>query len=135
MRTALLVLCVLAGCRACEKDEVVPPAPVVVEPPTPDHPTQDEDKILESVTLEGFDHEGEPEIRRMKDGTMWVVFNFMPPSWDENAESKWEHFERDLTRAAGVEVVRDDREFFLIKHPKPDTADRIRKFLERYRKH
>jgi hypothetical protein len=33
------------------------------------------------IPLTGFDPDGEPNIRVMPDGTMYVVFEYMPPMW------------------------------------------------------
>jgi hypothetical protein len=39
------------------------------------------DEPLDLISMPGvFDPEGEPEIRVMADGSLYVVFNFMPPS-------------------------------------------------------
>lgn len=39
------------------------------------------DEVIRTIPLSGFDPAGEPEIRVMSDGSLLVVFNFMPPSF------------------------------------------------------
>ena len=36
--------------------------------------------VVRTVELSGFDSQGDPEIRVLADGKLYVVFNFMPPS-------------------------------------------------------
>lgn len=89
--------------------------------------------IVKTIAVSGFDPGGEPEIREMSDGTLAVVFNFMPPSYAEDEELEYADFDEQLQRAVGVPVRRDDRELFLIKNPQPDTTKKLKAFLERYR--
>jgi hypothetical protein len=93
-------------------------------------------EIQQEIQLSGFDPAGEPEIRLMAEGSLYVVFNFMPPSYvpDEQGLGPFEDFDRQLERAAGVPVEWEDREFFLIRQPKADTVERIRKFIEGYQR-
>ena len=89
--------------------------------------------LVKTTTLSGFDPEGEPEVREMSDGSLMVVFNFMPPSYAEDEEEKYADFEKQMERAVGVPVFRDDRELFLIRKPRSDTAEKLKAFLEGYR--
>ncbi|HZT83786.1 MAG TPA: hypothetical protein VFA26_26380 [Gemmataceae bacterium] len=93
---------------------------------------------VEVIALPGFDPEGDPEIQRMKDGSLWLVFNFMPPSWAPEEEyadlGRCQDFDKRLEAAIGVPVLWDDREFFLIKRPRQDTLAAIQKFLADFRK-
>lgn len=89
--------------------------------------------IVQTIPVAGFDPDGEPEIRVMSDGTLHVVFNFMPPSFAEDDETPFDDFDRQLEQAAGSPVHWEDREFFLIRQPAADTAERVRDFLEAYR--
>jgi hypothetical protein len=66
----------------------------------------------------------------MADGSLYLVFNFMPPSWAENDPQPFDDFDLQLTRAAGVPVEWEDREVFRIATPDPDTIDRVRAFLQ-----
>jgi hypothetical protein len=60
--------------------------------------------------LKGCDADGEPTIRVHPDGTLEVVFEFMPPdSWDMN-DNDVENLASDMSAAVGVEVVWEDRE-------------------------
>ncbi len=90
-------------------------------------------EIVSIVAVPGFDPEGEPEIRQMSDGSLHVVFNFMPPSFAEDDESKFADFNKQLEKAIGVPVLWDDREVFVIRKPGQDTIAKISQFLEGYR--
>jgi hypothetical protein len=87
---------------------------------------------FEVIPLVGFDPEGEPEVRVMNDGTLCIVFNFMPPSWAEDESERFDNFDQQLATAIGVPVVWDDREFFRVPGPVADTVERIRIFLETF---
>src|SRR5262245_22029491 len=67
------------------------------------------DEPIEVIPLPGFDPDGDPEIRRMADGSLWLVFNFMPPSWVPEEEyvdlGRCRDFDRQLEAAIGVPVV------------------------------
>jgi hypothetical protein len=93
---------------------------------------------IQRIRLSGFDPDGEPEIRVMSDGSLYVVFEFMPPSFapegGANDLGSFEDFDKQMERAIGVPVLWEDREFFFIRKPKADTIDRIRQFVENYRK-
>ena len=80
------------------------------------------------IAVSGFDPEGEPEIRVMADGGLYVVFNFMPPSWAEDNPDPFDDFDRQLSQAIGLPVEWEDREFFRVGRPAPDTVERIRRF-------
>jgi hypothetical protein len=92
-------------------------------------------EIKETIKLTGFDPKGDPVIRVMGDGSLLIVFNFMPPSFVPDGEGMgpFADFDKQLERAAGVPVVWDDREVFVIQKPKRDTVERLRKFIESYR--
>lgn len=89
-------------------------------------------------TLEGFDPYGDPELRRVEDGGLALVFNFMPPSWVPEGEyadlGRCRDFGAQLEQAIGSRVIWDDREVFLIPEPEDDTPARIRAFLDRFRR-
>jgi hypothetical protein len=93
------------------------------------------DEVKQTIKLKGFDPKGEPVIRVMANGSLLIVFNFMPPSFvpEDEGLGPFADFDKQLERAAGVPVVWDDREVFVIQQPKPDTTDRVRKFIEGYR--
>lgn len=98
------------------------------------------DTLVETIQLQGFEPEGEPVIRRMASGAMWLVFNFMPPLWlsDDDGDAPedmgpCENFDAQLQQAIGTPVHWDDREFFLISRPLPDTPARIQAFLTAFR--
>lgn len=92
---------------------------------------------IEIIPLLGFDPDGEPEIRRMADGSLCLVFEFMPPMWMPESTridlGCFENFDGQMQQAIGVPVVWEDREVFLIQKPKKDTVDLIRRFLSTVR--
>lgn len=91
------------------------------------------DKPIDVISMPGvFDPEGEPEIRKMRDGSIYLVFNFMPPSWAEDDPDAFDDFDEQLATATGHAVSWEDREFFRIDGPGDDTVDRIRQFLVGY---
>jgi hypothetical protein len=49
--------------------------------------------------IEGFDSEGEPEIRIMENGSLELVFNFMPPTWAEETPEAFDDFDLQLSEA------------------------------------
>jgi hypothetical protein len=87
------------------------------------------DDAVEIIELQGFDPEGEPEVRVMADGTLYLMFNFMPPSWAEADAEAFDDFEQQLTTAIGIPVEQEDREWFRIDLPQPDTIALIQQFL------
>ena len=92
------------------------------------------DEPVKVIPVDGFDPDGEPEIRIMADGGLYVVFNFMPPSWAEDDPDRFADFDQQLTTAAGLPVKWEDREFFRVERPAPDTVERIRQFLAAYKR-
>jgi hypothetical protein len=104
--------------------------PFVAITPTPASPTPSE----RIVNVVGFDAMGEPEIRVQRGGPITIVFNFMPPFVGEepSTDPAFDDFAAALTTALGVDVVRDDREVFIIEHPKRGTASKAKRFLESY---
>jgi hypothetical protein len=90
--------------------------------------------VANSVIV-GFDSAGEPELRLGDKGALEIVFNFMPPlneTGDPNPHPVFDTFEVVLTKALGVEVVRDDRELFVIPKPQSDTMAKTKVFLETF---
>lgn len=92
---------------------------------------------VQTIQLSGFDPNGEPVIRVMADGSLHVVFEFMPPSFAEDVDDlgPFKDFDKQMERAIGVPVAWEDREVFMIRQSNADTVDKIRAFVEGYRKH
>jgi hypothetical protein len=92
--------------------------------------------VIETISVSGFDRDGEPVIKKWSDGTISIHFEAMPPFFaeDEGTESDFKTFEATIEDALGVPVRRDDRELFTITNPKPDTAEKAKAWLEAYRK-
>jgi hypothetical protein len=86
------------------------------------------------IPLTGFDPDGEPEIREMGDGSLCLVFNFMPPSWADDDPDRFDDFDKQLAKAVGLPVKWEDREFFRIDKPAKDTVERIRRFIAAYKR-
>lgn len=90
---------------------------------------------FKTVTLNGFDKNGEPELKIFEDGHIEVMFNFMPPlngKIEVEDEEFWDSFENILSTHLNVEVLRDDRELFIIPKPKKSTAKKLELYLESY---
>lgn len=90
---------------------------------------------MKKIAITGFDCDGEPEVRMEDDGSVVIVFEFMPPinGTDDGVEDEdFDHFDQVLQEALGVEVVWDDREVFVIPNPEKDTVQKIKHFLEHY---
>src|SRR5262245_50510673 len=96
------------------------------------------DEPVEVIPLPGFDPDGDPEIRRMADGSLRLVFNFTPPSWVPEKEyadlGRCRDFDRQLRQAIGVPVAWEDRECFRIEQPQADTVAAVSKFLADFRR-
>jgi hypothetical protein len=92
------------------------------------------DDPVSVIQLAGFDPEGEPQIRVMADGSLYLVFNFMPPSWAEDTPDRFDDFDKQLSKAIGLPVEWEDREVFRVERPGTDTVERIRHFVGAYRR-
>ena len=88
------------------------------------------------IRLSGFDPAGEPEIRVQTNGSLHLVFNFMPPADASDRESlgAYDHFDRELAAAIGMPVVWEDRETFIVNTPDATTRDTLQRFVEGYRR-
>lgn len=102
--------------------------------------TRGELEVVETIALHGFEQAptNDPEVRRMSDGSLFVVFNCMPPCFTaDDADGppvlgKYSQFDREMQEAVGVDVNWEDREFFRIRNPKPDTMSRLQDFVAGY---
>src|SRR4030095_16168442 len=95
------------------------------------------DDVGATITLGGFDPGAEPVLREMRDGSLLLIFAFLPPLVSENDPTKGTRFDFDtfgteIEKGAGVPVIWDDREVFVVEHPRRDTVERIRHFLLNY---
>jgi hypothetical protein len=93
--------------------------------------------VRATVTLTGFEPGAEPVLRDMRDGSLLVVFAFIPPRVAEGQPAKARRFDlntfgAEIERAAGVPVAWDDKEVFVVQRPRADTVERIRGFLQNY---
>jgi len=90
--------------------------------------------FTQALVLPGFDPAGEPQARTTADGSLWLVFSAMPPSWFRPNEAAGPlgpctDLDRLLERATGCPVFWDSLKLLLIDNPKPDTVARIERFL------
>jgi hypothetical protein len=95
------------------------------------------DEVRSTITLPGFDPDAEPILREIRDGSLLLIFGYLPPLVIESDPAKAQQFDLDafgeeLEKAAGVSMIWDDREVFVIKRPTSRTIDRIRQFLVNY---
>ena len=106
------------------------------KPPASPKQATPEPKVIEQISVSGFDRDGEPVIKKWSDGSIWIHFEAMPPFFaeDEGTVADFENFEVKIQQALGVPVRRDDREVFVIAKPEPDTAEKAKAWLEAYRK-
>jgi hypothetical protein len=90
--------------------------------------------FTQALPLPGFDPAGEPQARTTADGSLWLVFSAMPPSWFQATDATGPlgpctDLDRLLERATGCPVFWDSMKLLLIDNPKPDTVLRIERFL------
>jgi hypothetical protein len=92
----------------------------------------------QTITIKGFDSDGEPEVKVYPNGKIELMFNFMPPSNgnpDGSTDPIFDEFEIVLQNKLGVVVEREDRELFVIEQPTPQTAQELKSYLEGFWKH
>jgi hypothetical protein len=93
--------------------------------------------VRATVVLGGFEPGAEPIVREMHDGSLLLIFAFIPPFASENRTRDGKQFDLDnfgaeLERAAEVPVVWDDKEVFVIQRPQRDTIEKLRVFVRDY---
>ena len=62
----------------------------------------------EIIKIQGFDKDGEPEIKKFQDGHIELQFNFMPPlngKADTEDSEFWDNFEQTLQSHLNVNVL------------------------------
>ena len=95
------------------------------------------DGVRATITVAGFEPGAEPVLREMRDGSLLLVFAFIPPRVTEGQLAKAKRFDLntfggEVEKAAGVPVTWDDKEVFVVQRPRGDTVARIRVFLQNY---
>jgi hypothetical protein len=107
-----------------------PPAPVLA-------PADRPDDVIESIAVPGFDPVGDVFIDRERGGSLWLLFEQMPPSWVPRSEyadfGRCAKIDKEIELAIGAPVLWDDRERFYIEHPPEDCIGKIREFLADFR--
>lgn len=92
------------------------------------------DDVVRRTCVTGFDPAGEPEIVERRDGSICVLFCFMPPSDCEHREAYFlEYFQRQMEECIQSAVQWEDRELFVIPKPRADTVALVLRFLSTYR--
>lgn len=86
---------------------------------------------LTEITVEGFDPAGEPVLRMLADGSMEIVFNFMPPLFAKDP-APFDSFDATLAAKLDVAVEWQDREVFRIAQPQPDSVARAIDYLGQF---
>ena len=95
------------------------------------------DSVKATHTSAGFERVAEPVLREMRDGSLLLIFAFIPPLAIEDNPAKAKRFEmatfgKEIEKAAGGPVIWDDKEIFVVRHPQSDTIERIQQFLLNY---
>lgn len=92
---------------------------------------------VEEIPIEGFDPASRPTFYRMADGTAWLMFESMPPSWvpkeDYGNLGPCRDLADQLGRAIGAEVIWEDREAFLFPDARDVEVSAIAAFLTEFR--
>lgn len=90
---------------------------------------------MQTLQIDGFDPESEPEVEVYEDGRLVIRFGFMPPSWTHE-HGDWRgdlgplvDFDKQLSVALDVPVHWEDREVFVIPSRRVDTLERLTTFL------
>lgn len=83
--------------------------------------------IAQTLTVKGFDRKGEPKIRIMDNGSIYIAFRALP------SQTIFDDFELKLQRTAGVEVLRQNNECFFIPQPAADTVHQLMYYLATFR--
>jgi hypothetical protein len=91
-------------------------------------------EFTQAMSLTGFDPAGEPQARVTMDGSLWLVFGAMPPSWFQPTDASGAlgpcaDLDRLLERATGSPIFWDSMKLLLVDKPQPDTVARIERFL------
>lgn len=91
--------------------------------------------VVATHRLSGFDRNGEPVVRVLKNGGyLLLLSNFppvAPPAENPNFD-KLDHFEEAITTAVGNGIQWDDRETFWIPSPDATCLERIATFFANY---
>ncbi len=91
-----------------------------------------DEEPLTTMTVNAFDDVGQPELRLMRDGSMEIVFNAMPPTWATDP-AEFDDMDVQLQRALGAPVEWIDREVFRVASPNPALPFRAWEFLDNRR--
>jgi hypothetical protein len=89
----------------------------------------------QEIAVNGFDRDGEPEIKLYPNDKIELMFNFMPPSNgqpDGVDDPMFDRFEEILQEVLDMPVERTDREFFTIQSADPKTATDLKNYLENF---
>ena len=99
---------------------------------------QQPDDIVEEILVENFDPAGKAVFRIERSGTIFLIFNQLPPSWlqvDRDEELRClRTLDQGIIDAAQTATIWDNAETVIIEAPKPGAVSRIARFLEEYRR-
>ncbi|WP_448702761.1 hypothetical protein ACFGVR_10445 [Mucilaginibacter sp. AW1-3] len=98
----------------------------------PQYPTGGATTIMQILSLKGFDSNGEPKIRIMANGSIYVAFSAMPPLNKQRRPiimPVFDDFTAALQKAVNVTVEHQNNNCFFIPHPEKDTAYQLKYYL------
>jgi hypothetical protein len=101
----------------------------------PEYPTGGPTTVWQTLSLKGFDPNGEPKIRIMVNGSIYVAFSAMPPLNKKRQPlnlPEFEDFSTALQNAANVTVECQSHNCFFIPYPEKDTAQQLRYYLNTF---
>ena len=98
----------------------------------------DDDSFVRDIPVGDFGG-SKPSLTLRKNGCLQLLVD-MPPFYDGNGNNidgeedfpEVYEFEELISEYTGVRVKRDDREVFIIHNPHPETALKVKEFLENY---
>src|SRR5262245_47009772 len=102
--TKFAIVAVLISATGCAREPTSTPAgPAQGALPWAKGAAIPVDEIKQTIELKGFDPKGEPVIGVRADGSLLIVFNFMPPSFvpEDQGLGPFAEFDKQLERAAG----------------------------------
>lgn len=98
----------------------------------PQYSTGGATSIAQTLSLKGFDPYGEPKIRIMANGSIYVAFSSMPPLNRQLRTvimPEFDDFAAALQNAVNVTVEHQTHTCFFIPHPEKDTAQQLKYYL------
>lgn len=89
--------------------------------------------VTDETTASGFDPDAEPVLRRMRDGSLRLVFCSLPPARHRlGSRFDLEHFGESVIGEAGPEIAWDDRDVFLLPYATEAQLRAVLRYVEAY---